>query len=88
MSPKNKKYITKETMISEIVEKYPEIAEILTMDYGFHCMGCFGADMETIEQGAAVHGMTDEEISEMLETVNGVIEESRLSGQAIKPSKS
>jgi hybrid cluster-associated redox disulfide protein len=67
-------------MISEIVEKYPEVAETLTMDYGFHCLGCFGADLETIEQGASAHGMSEEEIKEMLETVNGVIEES-------KPSK-
>jgi hybrid cluster-associated redox disulfide protein len=74
---KIKQYITENTMISEIVEKYPEVAEVLTMDYGFHCMGCFGADMETIGQGAGGHGMTDEEIKDMLITVNGLIEDAK-----------
>ena len=76
---KTKQYITENTMISEIVEKYPEIAEVLTMDYGFHCMGCFGANMESIGQGAAVHGMTEEETAEMLKAVNGIIESAKTS---------
>ena len=71
-----KQYITGKTMISEIVEKYPEVAETLTMDYGFHCMGCFGADMENIEQGAYGHGMTEEEVKEMLKAVNDLIAKS------------
>jgi len=71
-----KQYITKKTMISEIVEKYPEVAETLTMDYGFHCMGCFAADMETIGQGAYGHGMTETEVKEMLAAVNDLVAKS------------
>jgi hybrid cluster-associated redox disulfide protein len=79
-----KKYITENTMISEIVQLYPEVAEVLTMDYGFHCMGCFGADMETIGQGAAGHGMSDEEIKSMLTTVNGIVEDGKKTAKAAK----
>lgn len=73
---KTKQYISGRTMISEVVEKYPEAAEVLTMDYGFHCISCFAAEMETIEQGAAVHGMTTKEIKEMLVALNKLIEKS------------
>lgn len=76
MKTKREPHITENTMIAEVVEKYPEAAEILTMDYGFHCMSCFAAEMETVGQGAGGHGMTDKEIKEMLKAVNGVIEKS------------
>jgi hybrid cluster-associated redox disulfide protein len=71
---KTKKYITENTLMAEIVEKYPEVAEVLTMEYGFHCMGCFAAEMETLGQGASVHGMTDKEMKKMLEVINKLAE--------------
>jgi hydroxylamine reductase len=67
--------ITKNTLIAEITEKYPEIGEVLVEDYGFHCVGCFASEMETFEQGAQVHGYTDKEIKEMLSTLNKLIED-------------
>lgn len=65
--------ITKDANLGEVVFKYPEVVEVLT-DYGLHCVGCFASSFDTIEMGAKVHGMSDEEISEMLERVNEVIE--------------
>lgn len=67
-----KQVLTKDTLIAEIVEKFPEMAEVLVEDYGFHCIGCFGAEMETLGQGAEVHGMTAKEIDDMIETLNGL----------------
>lgn len=74
---KKKQYITENTLMAEIVEKYPEVVETLTEDYGFHCFGCFASEFETLGQGAAVHGMNAEEKKELLETLNGLIEENR-----------
>jgi hybrid cluster-associated redox disulfide protein len=71
---KTKQYITKDTLIAEVVENYPDIAEILTEDYGFHCVSCFAAEMETIGMGAGGHGMTEKEVDEMLEKLNGLID--------------
>ncbi|HOZ80842.1 MAG TPA: DUF1858 domain-containing protein [Candidatus Woesebacteria bacterium] len=65
---KNK--ITGKSIIGDIIDKYPEIAEVLTVDYGFHCIGCAAANMETLEEGAVVHGMTKTEIKEMVKTLN------------------
>ena len=65
--------ITKDANLGEVVFKYPKLAEVL-LDYGLHCVGCFASSMDTIEMGAKVHGMTDEEINEMVERLNEVLE--------------
>lgn len=67
---KNKVKITKDILILDLVEKNPGLAEVLTEDYGFHCVGCMAASMETLEQGALVHGMTEDQIDEMVEKLN------------------
>lgn len=72
-----KQQITKKTLISEIVEKYPELAEVLVEDYGFHCIGCYASSMETIEEGAMVHGYDKPEIKKIIETLNGLIKDKK-----------
>ncbi|MBP9818024.1 DUF1858 domain-containing protein [Candidatus Shapirobacteria bacterium] len=62
--------------MSEIIEMYPQLGEVLTMDYGFHCIGCMASELENLEQGAAVHGMNPKEIKEMIKTLNEIIAES------------
>ena len=65
-----KKKITRKTMIGEIVEKYPKLAEVLVKKYNFHCVGCYAAAMETLEEGAGVHGMSRGEITKMVAELN------------------
>jgi hybrid cluster-associated redox disulfide protein len=77
MVKKTKQYITENTMIAEVVENFPEVAEILTEDYGFHCVSCFAAEMETVGMGAMGHGMTQEEIDDMLVTINDFVDKQR-----------
>ena len=67
------KNIKKETQINELLEKHPEVAEIL-MAYGLHCVGCHFSDLDTLEDGATMHGMPDEEIELMIKDVNKTIE--------------
>jgi len=67
--------ITKDTIIAEVTEKYPEIGEVLMEDYGFHCVGCGGAEMESISDGAMVHGMTKKETTEMIKALNLLVED-------------
>jgi hybrid cluster-associated redox disulfide protein len=64
------KKINKDILILDLVEQYPDLAEILTDEYGFHCIGCMAASMETLEQGAAVHGMSDKEIEALVTDLN------------------
>lgn len=67
---KNK--ISKNTLILEIVERYPKAAEKLMAKYNFHCIGCSLAEMETLGEGAMAHGMCREEIKQMVEDLNAV----------------
>ncbi len=57
--------IERNTKIGEIVEKYPEKAEIL-LEVGMHCLGCPASQAETLEEACAVHGIDVEEVLEKL----------------------
>jgi hybrid cluster-associated redox disulfide protein len=69
------KKITKDIFLLDLVEKYPELIETLTLKYGLHCIGCGAAASETLEEGAMVHGMTAKEIKEMVGDLNRELEE-------------
>ncbi len=57
--------ITKETMVSEILEKCPE-AMPKFQELGMHCLGCALATAETLQEACDVHGVdVDEFIIEL-----------------------
>ena len=66
----DKKLITKDMLIAQLAEEYPVLVDVLIEDYGFHCVGCGMSGMESLEQGAMVHGMTNKEISVMIKNLN------------------
>lgn len=49
-----KEYISKNTLIGEIVNTYPESVEVL-MAKGMHCLGCPASQAESIEDACMVH---------------------------------
>ncbi len=65
--------ITKDMLIADLMEYYPKAAETLVEKYDFHCIGCTAASMETIEEGAQVHGRDDKEIEVMIEDLKKVV---------------
>lgn len=66
-----KELITKNMLLMEAITKYPDIAPILT-GYGLHCVGCHFSNMDTIESGAKIHGLTEDVIEMMLKDVNAI----------------
>ncbi len=52
--------ITRETLISEIVENCPQAMPAFQA-IGMHCMGCALASGETLEQACAAHGVDPDE---------------------------
>lgn len=48
--------VDKTMTIGELLQTAPDVAPIL-MEVGMHCLGCPGAQMETLEEAAMVHGM-------------------------------
>src|SRR3989338_10026507 len=61
--------VTKEMTIEQVVNAYPEAAEII-QSYGLHCVGCHANPYETLEMGARGHGMDDATIVSMMADVN------------------
>ena len=57
--------IEKTMIIGDLLEKAPEKAEILT-EAGMHCITCFIAHGETIEEACEAHGIDVEELLEQL----------------------
>ena len=57
--------ITKEMKIDEVLKEYPETVEVFVKN-GFYCIGCAVASLESIEEGARVHGIdTDKLVGEL-----------------------
>ena len=53
--------VNRKTLIGEIVNQYPETAEVL-LGIGMHCLGCPSARGESIEDACAVHGTDADEL--------------------------
>jgi hybrid cluster-associated redox disulfide protein len=56
-------------LISDVGKKYPKAIALLT-EYGLHCANCVFNTLDTIESGAHLHGLTDEEIRKMVDEIN------------------
>ena len=65
-----RKKITKETLISEVLELVPNAAEILIKKYGIFCVGCPMSVVETLKQGAKTHGLTEKQLDKLILDLN------------------
>ncbi|NMA01219.1 MAG: DUF1858 domain-containing protein [Clostridia bacterium] len=63
--------ITKDMSIVEVVQKYPETAEVF-MAFGMGCLGCAAARFENIAQGAGVHGI---DVDQLITALNKKVED-------------
>ncbi len=59
--------------MSELVEKYPELIEVLTYDYGLHCVNCMISDFDTLEEGSVIHGIEGEDFENMIKDLEDII---------------
>lgn len=73
----NKTTITKDILIADLANQYPDVVQMLITEYGFHCVGCIVSGFETLEQGAMVHGIIEDEFDEMLTDINKMINQSQ-----------
>lgn len=65
--------ITRYDRFSVILEECPRAGELLA-EYGLHCSNCFMNDMDTVEAGTQMHGMSEEDMLEMLNEINTQLE--------------
>ena len=73
--------ITEKTSLGEIVEKYPKAVPVM-LGKGLHCVGCYAASWETVEQGALAHGMAKKDVKKMIDEMNKAVD-----GKAPKKAK-
>lgn len=57
--------ITKDTIIGDVLDKYPETAPIF-LSIGMHCLGCPASRGESVADACAVHGVNPDELIEKL----------------------
>ncbi|MCR5303529.1 MAG: DUF1858 domain-containing protein [Lachnospiraceae bacterium] len=77
MSEENGKYgITKQTTMGDILLKDPDLSYLLT-GAGMHCIGCYVAVGETLEEACMVHGLDPDDI---LEGINSLLESKEAAG--------
>lgn len=68
-----KKYVTKDMVIGDVLNKYPDAAMIM-LEHGLHCVGCHANVYDTIEAGCAVHGLGPDVVDKMVKDINEMIE--------------
>lgn len=64
--------ITRETLIMDIVYKYPDAVPVLT-EAGLHCIGCQLSVYDTFEVGCQIHGFDSETIGRLLNDMNEAV---------------
>jgi len=68
--------IDRKMNIGELLRRYPQLTEVLVEDYGLHCVSCFAASFDTLEEGAKIHGYDDKEIEKMVKRLNLLVKQS------------
>lgn len=58
--------------VMEIVALHPDAGDVLAA-YGLHCIGCAYNTLDTLEEGAYAHGLTDDDIQSMLDDLGELI---------------
>jgi len=61
--------ITKTMTIAEIIRKNPKSLEIF-LKFGLGCAGCGLGSVETLEEGALAHGLSESEVEDLIKLLN------------------
>jgi hybrid cluster-associated redox disulfide protein len=60
---------TKDMTFAQALRSHPEVVKVLAK-YNLGCIGCMGAQNESLEQGCTAHGLDVEEILKDLNALN------------------
>ena len=62
--------VNKDMTFHEVMSKSPEVAKVLG-SFNLGCVGCMGAQHETLEQGATAHGL---DVEDLLTALNAIFD--------------
>ncbi len=71
IAKKKKSSIDLNMTFGEILSQNPDSADVM-LSYGLHCVGCGINEYDTIQQGAAIHGLSKEDMKSLLEDLKNV----------------
>lgn len=57
--------ITGDMVIADVINAFPQTIEVF-VKLGIHCIGCYVANFESIEEGVSRHGQDPEKVVELL----------------------
>jgi hybrid cluster-associated redox disulfide protein len=60
--------ITKDMTFAQVLQMSPEVATVLRK-YNLGCIGCMGAQNESLEQGFRAHGLDVDEVMKDLQDI-------------------
>lgn len=61
---------SKDMTFHEVMSKHPDVVKVLG-SFNLGCVGCMGAQHETLEQGATAHGL---DVEELLTALNAIVD--------------
>ena len=53
--------VTKDMTFAQVMRMHPDVVKVLAK-YNLGCIGCMGAQAETLEQGCGAHGLNVDDI--------------------------
>jgi hybrid cluster-associated redox disulfide protein len=61
--------VTKDMTFAQVMRMHPDVVKVLGK-FNLGCVGCMGAQAETLEQGCAAHGL---DVDEVVRNINAVL---------------
>jgi hypothetical protein len=65
--------ITRYDPLSIILQECPRAGDLLA-EYGLQCVNCFANEYDTLETGAQMHDMNEDEMMAMIDDINTQLE--------------
>lgn len=59
--------------IPDLLAKYPELIEVLSSEFGLYCVNCFFSELDTLKEGARIHGIEGKSFAQMLDYLEDLI---------------
>jgi hybrid cluster-associated redox disulfide protein len=60
--------ITKDMTFAQVMRMHPDVVKVLAK-FNLGCVGCMGAQAESLEQGCAAHGL---DVNEVVKELNAI----------------
>jgi hybrid cluster-associated redox disulfide protein len=75
---KQKITIDPQMNIQDFIMEYPQLVDVLSEEYGFHCVNCLFSSFDTLIEGAAIHQIEGDDFVEMINHLESLINDEKI----------